>query len=78
MKGNLSQIHPVYHFPLEKKNCIYQFQGENLFTNLLSKFERDLPNSKFDAIPEIAPLHRVAKLVQIYFFVLMCHTKLAQ
>jgi hypothetical protein len=60
----------LYPFPLKKKNCIYQFQGENLFTNLLSKFERNLHNSKFDAITAIAPLHWVAKLVQIYFFIL--------
>ncbi len=69
MKGNLSQIYPI-PFPTRKKDCIYQFQGENLFTNLLSKFERNLHNTKFDAITAIAPLHWVAKLVQIYFFVL--------
>ncbi len=44
--------------------------GKNLFTNLLSKFEQNLHNSKFDAITAMAPLQGVAKLVQIYFFVL--------
>ena len=35
-----------------------------------SKFEQNLDNSKFDAITAMAPLQGVAKLVQIYFFVL--------
>ncbi len=35
---------------------------------MLSKFEQNLHNSKFDAITAMAPLQGVAKLVQIYFF----------
>jgi hypothetical protein len=40
----------------------------------LSLFERNLHNSKFDVITAMAPLHRVAKLVQIYFFVLCIYS----
>ena len=54
--------------------------GKNLFTNLLSRFEQNLHNSKFDAITAMAitamaPLQGVVKLVQIYFFVLCIGVK---
>ena len=63
MKGNLSQVYTLY---LSKKNS----SVENLFANLFFNFEQNLHNSKFDAIAAIATFARVAKLVQIYFFVL--------
>ena len=69
MKANLRQIYPI-HFSSQKKNCIYQFEGENLFTNLFFKFEQNLHKIKFDAIAAIAHLNQVANLVQIYFPVL--------
>ncbi len=46
MKGNLSQIYPI-PFPSQKNQLLQ--------TNLLSKFERNLHNSKFDAITAVAP-----------------------